>query len=783
MRSHLTRSVFRRILANQPFTHSYCQRTPRKWVQNNGIKLHWAVQQRSFWSLFSSQRDDGYFPTEYQRYMEPGMQVMENLVEALDQQSRPPDTRKLVAAFTDFFALKANPLNRNSKGTSHPRPSIRLTEYYIQHLLITFSYLLDQRAVGQSLSDLGINDAALVDVLRLLSAADVDPEAGAGVADLSSNIFQALTNPTVEDEAKPRSDKMNHPIPVEPYIVILSLSGKSEDALSLFDRWHPQNVFAAEKKLLYHIIIGLAREGKEDAAMKVLESRLAPTGEIQGPVLRKTFKNLLDHSTKSRFVYLTKQMADFVTRSGADMQINSNTWVPTLLAFSIHTDDLKWGEQWYRRLLAEKGALDGEFGVENWTLVLLWLAVNGQSPEEMEKVVAGIMNGNEGGKSVRGPSIASINELVSYANSKNNPFAAERYLALGFRWGLNPDAETFLRQMEGRLQAGDVEGAVTCYKELEIKEQISEDRDLPGLNRLLQALCSFRNLDYNLLLTILDKLLLRKSSLRPETVAALCELFIQRGELGEATDLLKKARLDLYSKRQRELITRALFRLVTERKLKTLQAWQAYELLHKAFPELSVKDRTTIMNSFFDRDQADMACMVFGHMRQSHDKKKRPTADTYVECFEGLSQYPDEDSLQLVHNMLKLDTHVDLSTKILNALMLAYMNSNSPQRSLEYWDDILNSQEGPTYNSIVIVLQACQRAMGGHRVARVIMQRLASLEVDVTQQIYAAYIGALSHHGDHELAFQLVDSMQADMGLTPDTLMFVTPFNKIISMS
>jgi ubiquitin-like modifier-activating enzyme ATG7 len=99
------------------------------------------------------------------------------------------------------------------------------------------------------------------------------------------------------------------------------------------------------------------------------------------------------------------------------------------------------------------------------------------------------------------------------------------------------------------------------------------------------------------------------------------------------------------------------------------------------------------------------------------------------------------------------------------------MNSESPQRSLEYWDEILNSQEGPTYNSIVIVLNACECAMGGNRVARVIMRRLESLEVDLTKEIYAAYLGALSRHGEFRSALDLVDKMQTDVGLSPDSLM------------
>jgi pentatricopeptide repeat protein len=730
------------------------------------------MQRRSFWGLLTNQNeDDEYFQTDYHRHIEPGMQVMEDLAEALQQRSRPPETKKLAAAFNDLF-ISVSKSMRKQQGSKVP---IRLTEYYTTHLLTTFNYLLEQKEAGQNLEDIGMNGFNLISALRILSQAEIDPESNADVAELSSKIYQALTTSATKDETKKSPvDGVQQPIPAESYVTILTLSRRSEDALTFIDHW--RGTLLQPSTLLIHVIRGLAREGREEQAFKILESRLIRKEEMQlkdmtPEHLKASCESLLIHSATSNYTYLTKQLAALFKSSSWEISVPS---LRSLLAFSIRINDLDWGKQWFQELTDVRIFFAGRSNTNPpWTSALLWLAANGHGTEEMERLVTQLLNDSKNSMDKRGPSIASVNALVSFANSRNNPFAAERFLAMGLRFGLAPDGETFLRQMEGRLQAGDVEGAIACYKELDLQEQVPDDLDLPGLNKLLLALCSAKNVDYNLILALLDKLLARKSSLHPETVATLCELFIGRGELGEATDLLKRARLDLYSKRQRELISKALFHLVTGPKLKTLHAWQAYELLVKAFPEIPVQDRTTLMNSFFDRDQSDMACMVFGHMRQSQDRKKRPTADTYVECFEGLCRHPEEDSLQLVHNMLKIDTHVDPSTKLLNGLMLAYMNSFSPGRSIEYWDEILNSQEGPTYNSIVIVLQSCQRAAGGDRVARVIMRRLASLEIDITQEIYAAYLGALTHHGDIETALDLVSKMQADVGLSPDSFVFV----------
>lgn len=64
------------------------------------------------------------------------------------------------------------------------------------------------------------------------------------------------------------------------------------------------------------------------------------------------------------------------------------------------------------------------------------------------------------------PDIRMINGLVAMANSKKDAYAAERYLALGRKWGLVPNEKTLALQFEYRIDSGDLDGAKSVYDEL-----------------------------------------------------------------------------------------------------------------------------------------------------------------------------------------------------------------------------------------------------------------------------------------------------------------------------
>lgn len=165
-----------------------------------------------------------------------------------------------------------------------------------------------------------------------------------------------------------------------------------------------------------------------------------------------------------------------------------------------------------------------------------------------------------------------------------------------------------------------------------------------------------------------------------------------------------------------------------------------------------------------------MACWVFGHMRAHSNSSIRPTEDTYVECLEGLGRVPDMNNLRMVHNMLKMDTTIQMTTKVYNALMIAYTACDDASRALDFWKDISNSTEGPSYRSLEIVLRACQETPYRDDVARQIWEKLQRMEVEVPDFVYNSYCGVIAGHGHVDEAKKLISGMEASGGYRPTAM-------------
>jgi hypothetical protein len=126
-------------------------------------------------------------------------------------------------------------------------------------------------------------------------------------------------------------------------------------------------------------------------------------------------------------------------------------------------------------------------------------------------------------------------------------------------------------------------------------------------------------------------------------------------------------------------------------------------------------------------------------MRAHPDERIRPDLDTYVLCLEGLGAVPDEESLGMVHNMFKMDTMIQPNVRLLNALMIAHTSCDQPRRAFDYWGQIANLPEGPTYQSLEHVFRACQKIPYGYDRAKLIWEKIQKLDVDIPENVYDAY--------------------------------------------
>ena len=364
------------------------------------------------------------------------------------------------------------------------------------------------------------------------------------------------------------------------------------------------------------------------------------------------------------------------------------------------------------------------------------------------------------------PTINSINALLRVAIDMKDSYLAERLMTLSEKLGFEPSVHTYLLQIEYRLNANDLDGAYAAFRAMPDGETGAM---LPVLNELIRALCKPLNAKHERVLDVTSYLEELRAVLEPETVVAVCMAFLRNDEHYEVIDTLSLHTAH-YSIRERQTVRKAFTDYCLDTKNSTARVWDSYALLRQFFPETETEYRLAIMDGFFDRRRADMACHVFGHMRAHDNPAHRPNGAGYVRFFEGIGRSPDPESLRAAHNMLKMDTAVTPDTPVWNGLMLGYAacGESLAYRALEFFREVTASAEGPSYQSLEIFFRACERTPFGDGPARDLWAKMLRMDIDVPPPVYSSYVGALTAHNGHsDEVRKLLEDMEATVGQRP----------------
>jgi len=365
--------------------------------------------------------------------------------------------------------------------------------------------------------------------------------------------------------------------------------------------------------------------------------------------------------------------------------------------------------------------------------------------------------------------------LVELCMSKNDPYSAERYIVLGEKRGIVPNERTFSLQMQYRISVGDIDGARVAYFNLQGSFSGATE-SVAVINQLIQVLCASKQHHFDDLMAMVDDLHERKADFAPETVAALTLLHLRRGEIHDAMDLLHLHSVQ-YSSVQRKIIQKALLSFILDGETSTADAWDGYQILRNVFQETPRDDRIPIMNEFFARNRSDMACHVFFHMRNHVIEAIAANRDVYASAFTGFARCADAESLELAHNQLKIDLNVNMDTKLRNSLMLAYAATGENKKALQFWREICESKEGPSYNSIAIAFRTCEGIHLGAEHAKSIWKRLKEQDVEIDKTIWVAYMCAIARNHHHDEAQALIETVEEEYGFAPDLQILGNWFN------
>ncbi|KAJ4375170.1 hypothetical protein N0V83_002254 [Neocucurbitaria cava] len=768
MPSLLTRVVFRSIIANEPLLYRGCRyQSPRpRILPHHGARSFPPVQRRTFLDLFKPQRK--LKPME----MPAGLEKMIELTYAQHNALRPPKPTEVAEAFKAFFEQR--------KGAYE--------DYHIATAHRAFLYLLEN---PQGDEQPWLTKEELKRVFGKMIHPSRRPE-GNGQAHLAfgrailDEIANMVEHKEMNDDVEsPKKDRRLEDTYTEVNSIhLLSLFGAAIEARDmLIDKLqYDPNTTAQQRATTLSawksVLGGLIQEGHPDEVLKwtdLLQEYSIPFTRQMQHKLVVFFAEHKDYE-RAKFWYSRPVVTRWGDKSAQPMGGTSSA----LLKACASNGDLSFGHQVVATILK-----DDMPNKESWDAIFLWSAAIGKGVDEIDRMMNVLIRRNDEARQknpaveVIRPDIETINALVEVSMAKQDPYSAERYIALGEKRGIWPNEKTYTMQIQYRISVGDIDGARAAY--FNLQGNISGAEQTVGvINQLIQVLCISKQHHFDELMTMVDDLHERKAHFAAETVAALTLLHLRRGEIHDAMDLLQ-VHAHQYSPTQRVVIQKALSGFILDGETSTADAWDGYQILRNVFPETPREVRIPIMNEFFARKRSDMGCHVFFHMRDHPVDTQRANQDVYAAAFVGFARCADAESLELAHNQLKLDVKVDMDTRLRNSLMLAYAATGENLKALRFWREICESKEGPSYNSIAIAFRSCEGMHLGGEHARSIWKRLKEQDVEIDKTIWTAYMAAIARNHHHDEAQALIETVEEEYSFTPDLHILGSWFNMTVN--
>ncbi|KAI1865809.1 uncharacterized protein JN550_008067 [Neoarthrinium moseri] len=789
MRSQLTRHVLRRLRAHQgPGLQPLCP-TTRPSLRRHPLahRVVRPVQRRTLFGMFQKAPRILKEPE-----IEPGFESLLKYGAHIKENLRPPPREELAKAFRDFFRhkkLKRRPVNALEA---------RLAHHVLNHLSES---LEDDSAFGLGIPDL----RTAQDALRIRPRDDPTE-----LVELSKALFLGIRKRSERHQGRgqsrggpasqgQRGEAVDLVLDTAGLLRVLTQYGRSMEAMDhLLSNWdkfmqHGEVRYGRRKALWIPVLRGLAEEGRESELLRLRQSFESKASLEFGRSVHEIMtvfyarqdnldkmKKWFNRPIEPEGSYLEDRAQEDL--DNADSTETTPGVTPTQRTYSevflcaIRNGDRDWAVGLYQDLANNLEALANTHYAEEAVHLIYRFAVLllGKGPEHIERMVT-----SNPDPKFR-PNMNIINALIEAAMDKGDPYLAERMTALVSRLGLEPDRRFFSLQVQYRIRAGDVDGAFTAFHSLQDFE--GDEGDWPVLNKVIRDLCALPEPNYDRVLEITSYLEQLSATLEPDTVVSLCIAFLNNDEQYEVIDTLSLHTVK-FSAEERALVSKAFVGFCLDKNNSTARVWDAYALLRQFFPDTALEDRVQIMDAFYARKRADMAAHVFGHMRQHSNHIYRPTLDIYVRALEGLGRCPDLESLKMIHNMLKMDTTIQPNTRLYNALMIAYTASDEIDRALDFWKDIDNSIEGPSYQSLEIIFRTYEATPYGIEPAQQLWAKLNTMEIDIPPKVAVAYAAALASHSLAEEARTILEEMEAEVGERPNFQAYVCPLSSPFSFT
>jgi hypothetical protein len=187
-----------------------------------------------------------------------------------------------------------------------------------------------------------------------------------------------------------------------------------------------------------------------------------------------------------------------------------------------------------------------------------------------------------------------------------------------------------------------------------------------------------------------------------------------------------------------------------------------YHIVQHWAPEtITLSHRHSLMHKLLLHGRTDLGMELFHDMR--HSDVSQPNAETYSILLSGCARTRDAQTLDHVHDALRLDSSIEPDTSMFNSLMFAYNRSRLPGKALEIWEVLSASSRLPDVETATLALDACAGLpRGGLIRAREIWAFMEKNRIEPVPSSYAALLSVFASFGKWDGMMGLLERMEKD---------------------
>ena len=171
--------------------------------------------------------------------------------------------------------------------------------------------------------------------------------------------------------------------------------------------------------------------------------------------------------------------------------------------------------------------------------------------------------------------------------------------------------------------------------------------------------------------------------------------------------------------------------------------------------------------------RTDLSLELFHDMR--HSDISQPTKETYSIMLSGCAKTRDSQTLEHVHDALRLDSGVEPDSELFKSLMIAYNRTGLPEKALAIWEVLSQSSRLPDVATASLALSACVRLPHNElRKAREIWTYMEVNQIEPIPSSYAALLSVFAKVGKWDGIMGLLEAMDREKA---DAMVIGTAYN------